>query len=59
MKKKCVGNIKKKLYSEIRGNDVSEGGGGIVYENPVRLFIYDGPMKTVEYMREYIWCMLD
>ena len=35
------------------------GEGVFVYENPVNLFMYDGPMETVEYMREYIWCMLD
>ena len=28
-------------------------------ENPVRLSIYDGPMKTVEYTWVNIWCMLD
>ena len=28
-------------------------------ENPVGIFMYDGPLETVEYMWVTIWCMLD
>ena len=28
-------------------------------ENPAELFMYDDPMKTVEYIWVNIWCMLD
>ena len=43
------------------GNAVREGwcGRGGIRENPVRFFLNDGPMETVEYMWVNIWCMLD
>ena len=47
MKKKWVGNRKKRFYSEMWGNAVWGGGSG---ENSVGLPLYDGPMMSVEYM---------
>ena len=42
------------------GKTPLEGGrGGGVCENPVRFFLNDGPLKTVDYMWVNICCMLD
>ena len=56
MKEEWVGSRRRRFCSEIWGNAISGGG---AYENPVGLSMYDGPIKTVEYMLVNIWCMLD
>ena len=40
-----------------RGETLFEGGGSC--ENLVRLSLYDGHMKTIEYMWVNIWCTLE
>ena len=50
------GNKRKRFYGKMQGNFVL---GGWVYENPIGLSMYDGPMETFEYIWVNIWCILD
>ena len=47
---------KREVYGEMWGKAVWGGG---ACENPVRLSMYDGLMKTVKYRCVNIWCLLD